>query len=1000
MATPISPLGCVALRIPGAAWLIRPLSLLAVVFPASALATLTISPTSSNTSVGSSVSFTVSASSSSWNMSSSVGSWTSGPGPTTGTYKFTTVGTSISLVVSGSNGTATCAPINIVKGTQPTPSITASPTTIYTNQTSSVSASGGTGTGAYVYSIQSGPGTISGTTVTPTGAGTITVAVYRAADSNYNASSTATCTVTVNSLISASFTVSPTSFTYNGSSQGPTTVTPSPSGASYGTSGTTSATTAGSYTETVTANGNYTGTSNLGWTINQASQPTPSISASPSTINENATSAVSASGGAGTGGFVYSIQSGPGTISGTTVTPTGVGTITVAVYRAADTNHAQSPTATCNITVNAIPTTFSVSPTSFTYNAGSQGPTIAPSPSGATYGTSGTASATTAGNYSVTATANGNYTGTSGAVGWTINQASQPTPSISASPSTINENATSGVSASGGAGTGGFAYSIQSGPGTISGTTVTPTGVGTITVAVYRAADTNYAQSPTATCNITVNAIPTTFSVSPTSFTYNAGSQGPTIAPSPSGATYGTSGTASATTAGNYSVTATANGNYTGTSGAVGWTINQASQPTPSVTASPNQIYTNGTSTVTASGGAGTGGYVYSLQSGSPGTISGTTVTPTGAGTITVLAYRASDTNYLQSPTGSCTITVYNLNTTIFTVSPTSFTYNGSAQGPTITPNPSAATYSTSGSTSATTAGNYSVTATANGNYTGTSGAIGWSIAKATPSVSWSSPAAITCGTALSGTQLDASGSVGGSITYVDTSNNNSAVSVGTVLNAGTHVLQAALAPSDSTDYNSASATVNLVVNAVQTTFTVSPVTFTYSGSAQGPTITPNPANASFGTSGTTSATSPGSYTVTATANGNYSGTSGQVSWTVNKANQAAISASASPNPINVGGTSAISASGGSGTGGFSYSISGPGTLSGTTVTGTGVGTVVVTVTKAADTNYLQATTTVSIPVNQGSGIPVGVMQTLGVNPNNTQTDTSNQMQVEVLHPN
>jgi hypothetical protein len=780
-------------------------------------------------------------------MSSSVGSWTSGPGPTTGTYKFTTVGTSISLVVSGSNGTATCAPINIVKGTQPTPSITASPTTIYTNQTSSVSASGGTGTGAYVYSIQSGPGTISGTTVTPTGAGTITVAVYRAADSNYNASSTATCTVTVNSLISASFTVSPTSFTYNGSSQGPTTVTPSPSGASYGTSGTTSATTAGSYTETVTANGNYTGTSNLGWTINQASQPTPSISASPSTINENATSAVSASGGAGTGGFVYSIQSGPGTISGTTVTPTGVGTITVAVYRAADTNHAQSPTATCNITVNAIPTTFSVSPTSFTYNAGSQGPTIAPSPSGATYGTSGTASATTAGNYSVTATANGNYTGTSGAVGWTINQ---------------------------------------------------------------------------------------------------------------------------------------------------------ASQPTPSVTASPNQIYTNGTSTVTASGGAGTGGYVYSLQSGSPGTISGTTVTPTGAGTITVLAYRASDTNYLQSPTGSCTITVYNLNTTIFTVSPTSFTYNGSAQGPTITPNPSAATYSTSGSTSATTAGNYSVTATANGNYTGTSGAIGWSIAKATPSVSWSSPAAITCGTALSGTQLDASGSVGGSITYVDTSNNNSAVSVGTVLNAGTHVLQAALAPSDSTDYNSASATVNLVVNAVQTTFTVSPVTFTYSGSAQGPTITPNPANASFGTSGTTSATSPGSYTVTATANGNYSGTSGQVSWTVNKANQAAISASASPNPINVGGTSAISASGGSGTGGFSYSISGPGTLSGTTVTGTGVGTVVVTVTKAADTNYLQATTTVSIPVNQGSGIPVGVMQTLGVNPNNTQTDTSNQMQVEVLHPN
>jgi hypothetical protein len=71
-----------------------------------------------------------------------------------------------------------------------------------------------------------------------------------------------------------------------------------------------------------------------------------------------------------------------------------------------------------------------------------------------------------------------------------------------------------------------------------------------------------------------------------------------------------------------------------------------------------------------------------------------------------------------------------------YTFSNTSLTYNGRSQGPTITPSPAAATYSTSGTTAtATNAGNYSVTATATGGYTG-SATQSWTIAQASQTVS------------------------------------------------------------------------------------------------------------------------------------------------------------------------------------------------------------------------------------------------------------------------
>jgi YVTN family beta-propeller protein len=76
---------------------------------------------------------------------------------------------------------------------------------------------------------------------------------------------------------------------------------------------------------------------------------------------------------------------------------------------------------------------------------------------------------------------------------------------------------------------------------------------------------------------------------------------------------------------------------------------------------------------------------------------------------------------------------------------------------------------------------------------------------KTTPTITWSTPAAITYGTPLSATQLNATASVAGTFAYLPVS--------GTVLGAGQQTLTVSFTPTDTTDYNNATATVSLTVN-------------------------------------------------------------------------------------------------------------------------------------------------------------------------------------------
>jgi hypothetical protein len=74
-----------------------------------------------------------------------------------------------------------------------------------------------------------------------------------------------------------------------------------------------------------------------------------------------------------------------------------------------------------------------------------------------------------------------------------------------------------------------------------------------------------------------------------------------------------------------------------------------------------------------------------------------------------------------------------------------------------------------------------------------------------TPTITWAAPATILYGTALSGTQLDASSTVAGTFAYTP--------AAGTVLKAGSQTLSVTFTPTDTIDYKTATATVAVTVN-------------------------------------------------------------------------------------------------------------------------------------------------------------------------------------------
>ena len=94
-------------------------------------------------------------------------------------------------------------------------------------------------------------------------------------------------------------------------------------------------------------------------------------------------------------------------------------------------------------------------------------------------------------------------------------------------------------------------------------------------------------------------------------------------------------------------------------------------------------------------------------------------------------------------------------------------------------------------------------------------------VSQVTPVITWSNPAGITYGTALSATQLNATASVPGVLVYTP--------AAGNVPAAGTDTLSVTFTPTDTTDYTTVTKTVQIVVSQVTPVITWSnPAGITY----------------------------------------------------------------------------------------------------------------------------------------------------------------------------
>ncbi|HVU36543.1 MAG TPA: pectinesterase family protein [Opitutaceae bacterium] len=244
-------------------------------------------------------------------------------------------------------------------------------------------------------------------------------------------------------------------------------------------------------------------------------------------------------------------------------------------------------------------------------------------------------------------------------------------------------------------------------------------------------------------------------------------------------------------------------------------------------------------------------------------------VTPLNAGAYGFTA-SVADPNYTATPVtdtlhilpAAATVTLGNLNVV----------YDGTPRSPTVTTSPAglpvALTYN-GNTTTPVTADTYDVVATVTDpNYAGSAEAQ-FVIAKANPVLTWAPLAAITYGTPLGVSQLSATANVPGTFSY--------SPGPGTVLNAGANqVLGVVFMPTDTTDFNPASAATTITVNRATALVTLGDLSQPYDGLPKTVTVSTSPSNLAVDVTyggGATGPVFPGQYAVTAVVNdSNYAG--------------------------------------------------------------------------------------------------------------------------------
>ncbi|MGZ5434555.1 MAG: DUF2341 domain-containing protein [Pyrinomonadaceae bacterium] len=544
------------------------------------------------------------------------------------------------------------------------------------------------------FAVVSGPATVSGNSVTISGAGTVTVRASQSGDTNYNP---AAVDVTFNvAKASATISLNNLNQTYNGAPK-VVTATTNPAGLTgvaitYDGSATAPTNAANYSVVAALTHDNYAASNATGTlTIAKASQ-TITFNAPANKTYGDAPFGLSASSSSNLA-VTFLVVSGPATISGSTVTITGVGTVTVRASQPGDANYNAALNADRSFTIAKGPATIALNNLNQTYNGTPRPATATTNPAGLTavsitYNGSATAP-TNAGSYAVVASlSNANYQAADSTGTLTIAKASQ-TITFNAPANKTYGDAPFALSATSSSNLA-VTFSVASGPATISGSTVTITGAGTVTVRASQSGDGQYNAAIDVDRIFDVAKATATMTLTNLNQIYDGIPKPVTVTTVPEGlagvvVVYGDYGNTAPADAGSYYVQAfLSNNNYTANDVTRTLVIAKASQ---SITFNPlpNRTYGDSSFALSASSSSSLA-VALSIISG-PATLSGNTLTITGAGSIVVRASQNGNFNYNAATAVDRSFTVAKAVATL-TLTNLNQTYDGSPKPVTVTTTP------------------------------------------------------------------------------------------------------------------------------------------------------------------------------------------------------------------------------------------------------------------------------------------------------------------------
>ena len=546
-------------------------------------------------------------------------------------------------------------------------------------------------------------------------AGTITIQAKDSAFALTASSASNTLSIAVPQTSQSTLTVSSTGKTYDptgltyalttsgGSGTGAVTYVVTATGtAGCSVSGTTlTYTSAGTCTVTATkaADTNYTVVSSSATTITfgKANQSTLTLTSTSGTFGS--TLSLTSSGGSSAGALSYVVNSGPCTVSGSTLSNSAAGTCSVTATMAGGDNYNNVSSSATDITIaKANQNALTITSTSAAFGATLSLTTSGGSSAGAVTFATATAgcsisgsnlTSTSAQTCVVTATMAGgtNYNNvSSSATDVVFGKANQSTLTLTSTSGTFGS--TLSLTSSGGSSSGAVTFATSTAGCSISGSNLTSTSAQTCVVTATMAGGDNYNNVSSSATNVVFGkANQSTLTLTSTSGTFGSTLSLTTSGGSSSGAlSYVVNSgpctvsgsTLSNSAAGTCSVTATMAGgdNYNNvSSSATNITIAKADQiaiSSPVLNVSTKTPPFSQALTVSVSGGSGTGALtIASVVNGTAQgcTLTGSTLTATSSGTCTLTITKAGDDNY--NATSTTTTFTFGAGTQTVTWSPT-----------------------------------------------------------------------------------------------------------------------------------------------------------------------------------------------------------------------------------------------------------------------------------------------------------------------------------------